>query len=274
MQRGLSTHLFVGQRLTVSLLEQIQDAGLELLEIFCARQHFDHHDRAQMREIAAWFRNSRLRLHAVHAPMYRDMVWGKSGPQSIISVTEVEKTRRIAACDEIKRALEMAEYAPFRYLVLHVGIANEEYDLRKLDAAFSSIEHVRMFARQRGVDPVLENTPNELSTPERLLGFIRYTHLSDLGLCFDTGHAHLAEGVAASFQHMCRLVKTTHLHDNRGERDDHLFPFDGTIDWARTIRDFRAAAGDMPLVLELRGQPEINNPLQRIQEIFRKLEEL
>ena len=274
MQKGLSTHLFVSERLTVSLLEQIQDAGLELLEIFCARQHFDHHDRAQMREIAAWFRNSQLRLHAVHAPMYRDMVWGKSGPQSIISVTEVEKTRRIAACDEIKRAVEMAEYTPFRYLVLHVGIANEEYDLRKLDAAFSSIEHVRMFARQRGVDPVLENTPNELSTPERLLSFIRYTHLSDLGLCFDTGHAHLAEGVAASFEHMCRLVKTTHLHDNHGERDDHLFPFDGTIDWARTIRDFRAAADDMPLVLELREQPEINNPLQRIQEVFRKLEEL
>lgn len=72
MQKALSTHLFVNQRLTVSLLEQIEKSGVELLEIFCARQHFDYHDRNQVQEIAAWFRNSQLRLHSIHAPMYRD----------------------------------------------------------------------------------------------------------------------------------------------------------------------------------------------------------
>lgn len=95
MQKALSTHLFVNQRLTVSLLEQIEKSGVELLEIFCARQHFDYHDRNQVQEIAAWFRNSQLRLHSIHAPMYRDTAWGRSGPQSIVSIAEPEKIRRI-----------------------------------------------------------------------------------------------------------------------------------------------------------------------------------
>lgn len=274
MQKALSTHLFVNQRLTVSLLERIAKAGVELVEIFCARQHFDYHDRNQMLEIAAWFRDSQLRLHSIHAPMYRDMVWGRSGPQAVVSIAETEKVRRIAACDEIKRALELAEYAPFRYMVTHVGVSREEYDPRKMDAAFSSIEHLRMFARQRGADLALENTPNELSTPERLIAFLQAMHLSDMGLCFDSGHAHMGQGVAASFAKMRERVRTTHIHDNLGEKDEHLFPFEGAIDWRRAIRDFCAAPNSFPILLEIREFPELKEPLDRVKEVFRKFEEL
>jgi sugar phosphate isomerase/epimerase len=272
MLRGLSTHLFVSQRLTVSLLEQIERAGVEVVELFCARQHLDYHDRNQMREIGKWFGGSQLRLHSVHAPLYRDTAWGRTGPQAIVSITELEKGRRIDACDEIKRAIELAEYAPFRFLVMHFGVPNEEYDERKVDAAFSSVEHLHMFARQRGADLVLENIPNELSTPARLLAFVHYTHMGDLGLCFDTGHAHLGEGVAASFEKMARLVRTTHFHDNGGERDDHLFPFAGTIDWPRTIGDFRSTAAEVPIMLEIREQADVKQPLDRVREVFAKFQ--
>ena len=227
-----------------------------------------------MLEIAAWFRGSQLRLHSIHTPMYRDKEWGRSGPQAVVSIAETEKVRRIAACDEIRRALELAEHAPFRYAVIHLGTSREEYDLRKVDAAFSSIEHLRMFARQRGADLVLENIPNELATPDRLLHFLEYTRLNDLPLCFDSGHAHMGEGVAASFEKMGPRVHTTHIHDNLGEKDEHLFPFEGTIDWSRTIRDFGAASNSFPILLEIREFPEVKDPLARASEVFRKFEEL
>ena len=274
MQKALSTHIFVNQRLTGSMLDRIEKAGIELVEIFCARQHFDYHDRSQVLEIAAWFRSSPMKLHSIHAPMYRDSVWGKSGPQAVVSITEIDKSRRIAACDEIKRAVELAEHAPLRYVITHVGVSREEYDLRKVDAAFSSVEHLRMFARQRGADLVLENTPNELSTPDRLLELLRYMHMEDLGFCFDSGHAHMGQGVAASFEKMKRLVRTTHIHDNFGEKDEHLFPFEGSIDWPRAIGDFLAASEPFPIVLEIREFPELKNPLERAQEVFRKFGEI
>ncbi len=274
MLKALSTHIFVNQRLTCSLLERIEHAGVGLVEIFCARQHFDYHDRNQMLEIASWFRNSQLKLHSIHAPMYTDKEWGRSGPQAVVSIAETEKVRRIAACDEIKRALELADYAPFRYMVTHVGVSRDIYDLRKVDAAFSSIEHLRMFARQRGADLVLENTPNELSTPDRLLEFLHYTHLNDMGLCFDTGHANMGEGVAASFEKMKPQVRSTHIHDNMGQKDEHLFPFEGTIDWKQTIGDFSAKPDSFPMLLEIREFPELPDPLDRVKQVFHKFEEL
>ena len=49
--------------------------------------------------------------------------------------------------DEIKRALEIAEMIPFRYLIQHIGVFEEEYDERKVDAAFTSLEEINLFAR-------------------------------------------------------------------------------------------------------------------------------
>lgn len=274
MIKGLSTHIFVNQRLSGAMLDRIAKTGVDVIEIFCARQHFDYQDRSQVRDLAAWFSGAEIKLNSIHAPMYRDTSWGHSGPQAVVSITETEKIRRIEAVDEIKRALDLADYVPFRYMVTHMGVSNQEFDDRRWDAAFSSIEHLRMFARQRGVDLVLENIPNELSTPDRLLGFVRYTHLNDMGFCFDTGHAHLGEGVQVCFEKMRDRVRTTHVHDNLGEKDEHLFPYEGSIDWKRTLEDFGSALQkhDFPIVLEIREFPEMKDPLERAVDVFRKFE--
>ena len=56
-----------------------------------------------------------------------------------------------------------------------------------------------LFARQRGVDVLIENTPNQLSSAERLLTFFELTHL-DLNVCFDLGHANMHEGVETAYR--------------------------------------------------------------------------
>ncbi len=128
MQLVLSTHLFVRHRLTTVWLERVWDAGFEAVEIFCARQHLDYRDKAQINELGHWFRDSDLKLHSIHAPMYNDNVWGRSGPQSVIDITEPVKGKRITVVDEIKRALEAAEVVPFRYMVQHIGVSGQELD--------------------------------------------------------------------------------------------------------------------------------------------------
>ena len=62
--------------------------------------------------------------------MYTDEVWGRSGPQAVINITETSKVRRIAMVDEIKRALEIADQIPFRYLIQHIGVEGEEFSRR------------------------------------------------------------------------------------------------------------------------------------------------
>jgi sugar phosphate isomerase/epimerase len=68
-------------------------------------------------------------------------------------------------------------------------------------------------------------------------------------LCFDTGHAHLDGGVPEALEIVRDFVATTHIHDNRGERDDHLLPYEGTIDWSATLSSLPPEA---TLVLELK----------------------
>lgn len=274
MPRALSTHLFVNRKLTAELLHQIEDAGLEAIELFCARQHFDYTQPAPVRELAAWFAGNRLQLRSIHTPLYTDAEWGRSGPRAVVNIAEPEPVRRQAAVDEMKRALDLAAHVPFRFAVVHVGVAEEEFHPRKFDAAEASLDALRAFAGARGVELLLENIPNQLSTPQRLLELIERTGWSDQRLCFDTGHAHLTGGVAADFEPLRARVASTHVHDNHGEKDDHLFPFEGTIDWEAALRAFATAPQEFPLQLELRDWGNVARPLEKVAEMLRRLEEL
>jgi len=132
-----------------------------------------------------------------------------------------------------------------------------------------------LFARQRGVDILLENIPNELSSAERLLLFEEMTHIG-LNYAFDTGHANMNEGVEPAFELMKARIRSTHLHDNDGQADQHLFPFEsqgGTVDWKRTMELFRGTPGQFPLVLELKESPEIAHPIETAVRVFERLEE-
>jgi sugar phosphate isomerase/epimerase len=274
MNHALSTHLFVNHRLTTATLARIEQAGIPEVEIFCARQHLDWRDKAQVSELGHWFSDSSLKLRSVHAPVYTDDIWGRSGPHSVLTITEPVKAQRLHTVDEIKRALEIAEVAPFRYLVQHMGVSGEEFDMHKVDAAFSALEELNLFARQRGVEILLENIPNELSSAERLLLFEETTHLR-MNYVFDVGHANMNEGVETAFHLMKERIRSTHIHDNNGKDDSHLFPIageGGTIDWANAMQLLRSRDGQYPLLLELKEQPGVTHPLDVVKEVFEKLE--
>src|SRR5579863_515440 len=277
MQRALSTHLLVNHRLTTVWLERIWDAGIPLVELFCARQHLDYHNRAQISELAYWFRDSELKVHSLHSPMYNDEVSGRSGPQAVINITEPVKNKRIPMVDEIKRALEIAETIPYRYLVQHLGVTGQEYDERSVDAAFTALEEISLFARQRGVEVLLENTPNGLASAERLLFFLGVTHL-DLNICLDVGHAHMNEGIEAAYRLLKSRIRSTHVHDNNGKEDLHLFPMlaggQGTIDWLGTMQILRSQEDRYPLLLELREVPDMGPPFDALSRVFDTLEGL
>jgi sugar phosphate isomerase/epimerase len=273
MQRALSTHLLVNHRLTTVWLDRIWDAEIPLVELFCARQHLDYQNRVQISELGYWFRDSELKVHSVHAPLFNDDVSGRSGPDAVLNITEPVKSKRLRVVDEIKRALEIAETVPFRYFIQHLGVPEEEFSERSVDSAFSALEEISLFARQRGVEVLLENTPNDLSSAERLLVFLELTHL-DLNVCFDLGHAHMNEGVEGAFRLLKNRIRSTHVSDNDGKEDSHLFPGTpgGTIDWSRAMEALRSHGDQYPLLLELKEQASIPQPIEAVKRAFDFLE--
>src|SRR5215475_5913609 len=272
MQRAVSTYLFVKERLHPGILDGLVRAGVQAIEIFAARQHLDYANRKQhVKEIAEWFRGSGVPLNSVHSPLYPDYEGGRSGAPRV-NVASTDRAGRIEAMDEIKRALEIAEQIPFRFLVQHIGTPNESFDEKKFEAAMTSVEHLRAFAKPLGVKVLVENIPNELSTPERLVEFIRTSHLDDIGVCFDCGHAHMMTTVPQAFETLKKHICSTHIHDNHADKDSHLWPGKGSINWKETMELLRTAPQAPPLLLEIDGE-EKKSPRAEVTETFRTLED-
>ena len=268
-RRLLSTYRWISHKLTPAILTSVEDAGIDAVEIFCATGHFNYRDPETVREIASWFSGHKMKLHSVHAPTSRDFSPGRESG-SPVSVSDLEPVRRLDAVDEIKRALEVAEKIPFEVMVLHFGGSRDSDDPRRWDVAFTSLETLAIFARQRGVTLALENTPSEMATPGNLRNFLEQTRLPGLRLCFDSGHAQIDGGAVAAIETMGALAVTAHLHDNHGEKDEHLLPYAGAIEWEKLLR---AMSPELPLLLELREQPSGSPTFEEIRAAFDALEQ-
>ncbi len=271
MRRAMSTLVYARrERLHPGLLDQMVAGGAEAIEVFAARGHFNYSDRQHVREISNWFRSTGIAFHSMHSPMHADDEWGRSGAPPL-NIAAVEKRDRIAAMDEIKRALEVAEQSPFQFLVQHVGVGGETATEQKMESAMTSLEHLRAFAKPLGVQVVVENINNELSTPEKLVELLHAARFTDVGVCFDVGHAHMGPGIPQAFETLKQLIRTTHVHDNDRQRDAHLWPGSGTIDWKQTMELLRGAPQVPALLLEIEGV-ESENVAGKMAEGYRKLE--
>jgi len=51
---------------------------------------------------------------------------------------------------------------------------------------------------------------------------------------------------------MKERIRSTHLHDNDGRQDQHLFPGKGSINWDSAIKLLGSRACQYPLLLELK----------------------
>jgi sugar phosphate isomerase/epimerase len=273
MLRTISTHIFLRQRLHPGLLDTLAKGGAQGLEIFAARHHFDYTSKTHVKEIALWFSANPVEPFSMHMPMFGDTEMGRSGSPAV-NVVHPEKSRRIDAMDEVKRALETAEEMPLRHLILHLGEREDRWSPRTLEHAMTAIEHLQAFARPLGVKILLENLQNEVTEAVNLLEIVRIGHFKDVGVCLDLGHAHIGSGIAAAIGELSPLIRSVHIHDNHGQKDEHLWPGDGTIPWADTMKELRTSPQLSAAVLEINYLPEESpeHVASRAAETFKMLE--
>lgn len=76
-----------------------------------------------------------------------------------------------------------------------------------------------------------------------------------IGFCYDSGHANNYGNLDYLKSFGDRLM-VTHLHDNKGESDDHQYPGWGTIDWGDVTVWLKALDYDKPWNLEVTHNPQ------------------
>lgn len=296
MQPGLSTYVFFQHRLHPGLLDALKAAGARTggsmtIEVFAARHHFDYTDAPAVRELAAWFRSNDVRA-VLHQPIYllseggRDFTsadaaqWSRHVAPSL-NLIALEKSHRIAAMDEVKRAIESAEQVPFTAVVLHLGLKDDAWDEPAIERSLTAIEHLKAFAAPLGVRLLLQNLQNEVATPEHLLAILKTGHFDTVGVCLDIGHLHLAQDfstasdsgapsmaaaspwVGSAVELLGSRIAQVHLHDNHGAfahanalnsnvemKDEHLWPGLGAIDWAAVSSALATLPAATPGIME------------------------
>ena len=152
-------------------------AGAQGVEIFAARQHFDYTSREACaragRVVPLQYAAAVLHARAACFPIAR---WAAPArPRR--NVIHPDKSRRIDAMDEIKRALETAEQIPIKHLIVHLGERDDGWSQRTIDYALTALEHLGAFARALGVRVLVENLTSEPTTPEHLVTILDLGHL-------------------------------------------------------------------------------------------------
>ncbi len=273
---GVSTHLYHEQRLDLAHVLEIAASGFEAVELFATRSHFDYHDETAIATLKDWLTQANLDLHSVHAPITDVFVNGRG--QRTFSTAARDADARKATLREMAAALNIFRVIPFKYLVVHLGVPEAWKpgpDENHREAAIRSVEEIQSMAETVGVTVALEVMGNTLSTAPDLIEIIeRSFEGADLGICMDVGHAHMLGDTAEAIETTSEFLVTTHIHDNRRQSDDHLVPFQGSIDWAATVMALEKIGYDGVLMYEVRNAESPTTVLAKAVSARRRLEAL
>lgn len=274
MRFGISTHLYHEERLSREHLQEIAAHGFEAVELFATRTHFDYHDAGAISALGDWLQATGLTLHAIHAPIaggLRNGVWS-----DFLSTATTDRARRERTLREAEAALQVARRIPTGLLVAHLGVPGDPAGDNNRDAARQSAEALQSLAADAGVRLALEVIPNSLCAPASLVRLLEEElDLGTAGICLDFGHALLMGDVVEAIEITSEHLLTVHLHDNHGQSDDHLVPFDGRIDWPAALTAVQKVGYDSVFLMELgRTTPSSSDVLARAARARKRFEEM
>jgi sugar phosphate isomerase/epimerase len=252
MRFGISTHLYHDHRLERDQLAQIASYGFDAIELFATRSHFDYHDSAAVAQLAQWLSETGLMLESVHAPITDRFGVGDKWAATY-STALADNAGRQLAVKEAEAALHIAKQLPFKTLVVHLGTPaskNNPGDNSRAAAARSADEICRI-AEPLGVRVALEVIPNPISTPAALVAMLDGLEASHAGICMDFGHAFLGGDVPDAIETAAEHLIATHVHDNHGRADDHLVPYQGSIDWDAVLVTMQKIGYEGTYLMEL-----------------------
>jgi len=96
---------------------------------------------------------------------------------------------------------------------------------------------------------------------ERAMEILEMFDSPRFGMCYDSGHGNTFKSIGTGKEMLRRFghkLMALHLHDNDGSGDQHLLPFDGTVDWPSLMRQVEALGYKGPTTLEMGGvYPEL-----------------
>jgi sugar phosphate isomerase/epimerase len=247
---GLSTGAFYDVPIC-DCLEPILQAGFSMIEVCSNQVHLDYHDIDAVQRARRRIRELNMEAYSFHAP-FAD--W--------IDITSPDEQLRRRSREQLMAAAQAASTLHARYFVLHPGPEHRHFqepdESARRHRAVEILNAVADHCRQLGVGLALENMlPHLFTGPIRdLLWVVGAMHWGGVGICLDTGHAHLAGDLPAVVDKLSGHLWMMHINDNHGQSDEHLLPGEGLIDWRDLVDRLSRIPFTGGMILEVAGSPD------------------
>lgn len=207
-------------------------------------------------------RNSSKR--AEHKPMLDDLgmaVWAVHGTLDLLAGMGDAPARRKALADELRAMADVAVYAPCPYIIHHLcrntdpdgpdnwrQVVGPLHDQAKALGFVLSLETVPAKPAAAGGFPYVCKSAESAE-------FVRSFRSAHLGICIDMNHVNLYEDFAAVGANSAGLIRTVHVSDNHGTKEEHLVPGDGIINWENALAAIYKSGYRGPINMELHVPP-------------------
>lgn len=265
MKPSISTHVFVYEKLEQDHLLMIRDAGFDTVEIWGARPHFDYTDRQRVTWLGETIARLGLAIDSFHSPLYTELK--ERAVRDWLNLGAADPDERHRAVEENKKLIEAAVELGGRIIVLHhctdrSGAESEPH------FADSIAELVETAAGR--ITLGIENLVHPYSVFANLKRHTQKYSPAEVALTLDVGHSQVNSTPSQQIADGGQRIASLHIHDNNGQRDEHLPPGDGVIDWSAVRSGLESLSFAGPFTQELRDPDRDSDDLNRFVVVLAK----
>lgn len=147
--------------------------------------------------------------------------------------------------DRYKNDIKVCKDNDIPMVIMH--LTSKSVAPRYNETGLKRLQKIVDYAQDLNIKVAFENT--------KIKGYLDYVIQNidneNVGICFDAGHYHAHFNDEFDFSKFKNRIFAIHLHDNDKSSDQHLIPFDGTLDWNNVIKNLKDCNYNGPITLEL-----------------------
>ena len=159
---------------------------------------------------------------------------------SDLNIAALSERLREAAVMELIATVEQALVLNASTVTFHPGLHSfvvPGQESKSMEKAKRSIRTIDRLMNEFSVTACVENMPSFKymlgRTAEEMFRLVDGT---DMKICFDIGHANTTNQTDEMMDLLGDRIKNIHIHDNKGDNDDHMTIGDGNIDFPKVLK--------------------------------------
>jgi len=249
-------HAHMPYHLLPKYLEMFLQKKLNL-EIYFHHWVLENLDKTRCREIAKVLADAALKI-TFHAP-FLDLRPGA-----------LDEKIRQTTVDRIKQVFDIAPYFNPIKIVCHASFDEHYYvfaDDLWLESSVNTWKELIALAKDVNTTVALENVYEK--NPDILRRLFDILSSERICFCFDTGHFNVFshEPLTVWLKALGKYLGHLHLHDNFGQRDEHLPVGNGTFPFEELFSAIRKLKAKPSITLEAHNPKNLSQSLENVRNM-------